>query len=65
MVPPGGTAIGIEAMEVRVGGGGIATVTGATIGGATMVMIVAGAITAGATTEMIAANIAGDGANPS
>ena len=64
MVPRGGTAIGIEAMEVRVGGGGIAIATGATIGdGATAAMIVAEAITAVAMTAMIAANIAGDGAD--
>ena len=65
MGPLGGTAIGNEAMEVHVGGGGgIAIATGATIGeGATTVMIVAEAITAGTTTEMIAANIVDGGAD--
>ena len=62
----GGTAIGIEAMEVHVGGGGgIAIATGATIGEGATVMIVAEAITAGTTTEMIAANIVGGGADDS
>ena len=60
----GGIGTGIGGMAVRAGGGGIAIVTGATIGdGATAVMIVAEAITAGATMEMIAVNIAGDGAD--
>ena len=63
MVPRGGTATGIEAMEVRVGGGGVIGIaTGATAGdGATTAMIGAEAITAAATTEMIAAIIVGDG----
>lgn len=64
MVPRGGTATGIEAMEVRVGGGGVIGIaTGATAGdGATTAMIGAEAITAEATAGgMIAANIVGDG----
>ena len=64
MVPRGGTAIGIEVTEVRVGGGDIAIAIGATIGyGAAAVMIVTEEITVGATTEMIAANIAAAGAD--
>ena len=67
MGPLGGTAIGVEAMEVHVGGGGgIAIATGVTTGeGGTTMMIVAEATTAGATTGMIAANIVGDGADDS
>ena len=63
MVPRGGTATGIEAMEVRVGGGGVIGIAiGATAGdGAATAMIVAEAITAEATTGMMAANIVGDG----
>ena len=60
MGPLGGTAIGVEAMEVRVGGGGVIVIGATTGDGATTAMIGAEAITAEATTGMIAGNIVGD-----